>query len=146
MGPCKVFPIEPRTCLQRPCLGACISPSRKTHFANNEKKYGYEKYVDFVECNISRKKSHYARCPVLELLCNSLCGPLPNNLKIPGPNELDRQPQTRQRGCQGWELQMNRLLFANELVLHVWIFSTGSSARTWSVFCCVQLSRNENQG
>ena len=29
------------------------------------------------------------------------------------------------------------------LVLHAWIFSTGSSARIWSVFCCVRTSRNE---
>jgi len=30
---------------------------------------------------------------------------------------------------------MNRLLFADEVVLHAWIFSTGStSARIWSVF------------
>ena len=30
-------------------------PGRKTHFANKEKKYIYEKYVDWVEWNISRK-------------------------------------------------------------------------------------------
>ena len=41
--------------------------------------------------------------------------------------------------------RMNSLLFADELVLHAWIFSTGSSARIWSGFCCVQPSRNENQ-
>ena len=41
--------------------------------------------------------------------------------------------------------RMNRLLFAEELVLHEWIFSTGSSARIWSVFSCVRPSRNENQ-
>jgi len=25
------------------------------------------------------KKSHYAKCPSLEQLCNSLCGPLPKH-------------------------------------------------------------------
>jgi len=52
--------------------------------------------------------------------------------------ELDRQSQTRRRGCHCWELRMNYLLFEDELVLHVWIFSTGSSGRIWSVFCCVR--------
>ena len=41
--------------------------------------------------------------------------------------------------------RMNRLRFADEMVLHAWTFSTGSSARIWSVFCCVQPSRNEKQ-
>jgi len=39
--------------------------------------------------------------------------------------------------------RMNRLLFADGVVSHAWIFSTGSSARIWSVFCCVRLSRNK---
>ena len=29
------------------------------------------------------KKAHYARCPILELLCNSLCGPLPKKIGEP---------------------------------------------------------------
>ena len=40
--------------------------------------------------------------------------------------------------------RINRLHFADETVLHAWVFSTGSSACIWSVFCCVQPSRNEN--
>jgi len=36
------------------------------------KKYIYEKCVDLAEFNICRKKSHYARCLTLELLCNNL--------------------------------------------------------------------------
>ena len=41
--------------------------------------------------------------------------------------------------------RINRLLFAYELVLRAWIFATGSSARIWSVLCCVRPGRNENQ-
>jgi len=41
--------------------------------------------------------------------------------------------------------RMNHLLFADELVLRACIFSTGSSAHIWSIFCCVRPSRNENQ-
>jgi len=41
--------------------------------------------------------------------------------------------------------RMNRLRFADELVWHAWIFSTGSSAHFWSVLFCVWPSRNENQ-
>ena len=57
------------------------------------------------------KKSHYARCPALELLCNHLCGPLPKNLERPGLDELDRQPQTRRRRCHCRELQDERSVF-----------------------------------
>jgi len=38
------------------------------------------------------KKSHYAGCPALELLCNSLCGPLPKNVERPGLYEWIDQP------------------------------------------------------
>jgi len=51
-------------------------------------------------------------------------------------------------GVTVWKCMMpvNRLLFADELVLHAWIFSTGSSsARIWSVFWCLRPSRNENR-
>ena len=41
--------------------------------------------------------------------------------------------------------RMNCLRFADEMVLHAWIFSTGSSARIWSVFWCVRPNRNEKQ-
>ena len=41
--------------------------------------------------------------------------------------------------------RMNRLLFADKLVLHAWIFSTRSSAHIRLVLCCVWPSRNENQ-
>jgi len=37
--------------------------------------------------------------------------------------------QTRRRGCHCWELQDEPFAFADEFVLHAWIFSTGSSAR-----------------
>jgi len=49
------------------------------------------------------------------------------------------------KGATVGNCMMNRLLFANGLVLHAWIFSTGPSACIWSVFCCVRPSRNENQ-
>jgi len=41
--------------------------------------------------------------------------------------------------------RFNHFLFVDELVLHAWIFSTGSSARIWSVLFCVRPCRNENQ-
>jgi len=41
--------------------------------------------------------------------------------------------------------RMNHLLLADDLVLHAWIFLTGSSTRILSIFCCVRPSRNENQ-
>ena len=41
--------------------------------------------------------------------------------------------------------RMDHLFFADELVLHACIFSTASSARILSIFCCVRPSRNENQ-
>jgi len=81
----------------------------------------------------------------LKLLCNSLCGPLPKSLESLGLYESDRQSETPRRGCHFWELQDEPLLFADELVQHAWIFSTGSSARIWSIFCCVRPRRNENQ-
>jgi len=40
---------------------------------------------------------------------------------------------------------MNRLLCAGKLVLHAWIFATGSAPRVWLVFRCVRTRRNENQ-
>jgi len=58
---------------------------------------------------------------------------------------VDRQSQTVDIGVTVGNCKMKRLLFADELVLHAWIFATGSSARIWSVFCCVQPRRNENQ-
>jgi len=48
-------------------------------------------------------------------------------------------------GVTGGNCRMSRLRFAGELVLHVWIFSRGSSARIISFFCWVRPSRNENQ-
>ena len=76
------------------------------------------------------KKTHYVRCPAVELLCNSLCGPLSKNLESPGLYELDRDSHRRvDKGVTVGNCKMNRLLFVDELVLHTWIFSTGSSAR-----------------
>jgi len=75
----------------------------------------------------------------------SLCGPLPKNLESFSLYELnDRQSQTCRRGYHCWELQDEPFAFCG-LVGIAWIFSTGSSARIWSVFCCVRPSRNENQ-
>jgi len=39
----------------------------------------------------------------------------------------------------------NRLLFCGRIDTACVDLLTGSSAHTWSVFCCVQPSRNENQ-
>jgi len=51
------------------------------------------------------KKSLYARCLALGLLCNSLCGLSQKILKSPGLYELDRPSQTRRQRCHCWELQ-----------------------------------------
>jgi len=76
------------------------------------------------------KKSDYVRCPALELLCNSLCCPLLKNLECPGPYELDRDSRRRvDEDVTVGNFRMNRLLFADELVPHAWIISTGFSAR-----------------
>jgi len=40
----------------------------------------------------------------LDLLCNSLCGPLPKSLESPGLHELDRQSDS-------WEPQDKRFAF-----------------------------------
>ena len=49
------------------------------------------------------------------------------------------------KGVTVGNCRMNRLVCAGKLVLHGWIFPTGSSAGIWSVFCCVRPRRNENQ-
>ena len=68
------------------------------------------------------------RCPTLELLCNSLYGPLPKHLEFPGLYELDINSHRRvDEGVTVENWRMNCLLFADELVLHALIFSTGSS-------------------
>ena len=53
-----------------------ISPGCKTHFANDEKIFYLQRMCWFVRMWHIPKKSHYARCPALQLLSNSLCGPL----------------------------------------------------------------------
>ena len=79
------------------------------------KKYIYEKCFDLAELNICRKKSHYARCLALELLCNNLCGPLPKNLESPCLYELDTHSQTRRRECHCWELQDEPFAFCGRI-------------------------------
>jgi len=58
---------------------------------------------------------------------------LPKNLKSPGLYEFDTVIDDNHRrlhkGVTVGNYRMNRLLFADELALHAWIFSTGSSAR-----------------
>jgi len=51
-----------------------VSSSRKDISSIMKISYIYQKIVDLVECNIP-KQSHYVRCPILELLLNSLGGP-----------------------------------------------------------------------
>ena len=83
--------------------------------------------------------------PALELLHNSLFGPLPKIRRdLVYMYWIDSQRRVDEAITIG-NCGINRLLFAHELALHAWIFSTESSARIWSVFCCVQPNRNENQ-
>jgi len=51
----------------------------------------------------------------VELLCNSLCGPLPKTLKSPGLYELDRLSQKHRRGCHCWELQNEPFAFCGRI-------------------------------
>ena len=81
-----------------------ISPGRKIHCANNEKIY-LRKMCWFGRMYHIPKKSQYARCLALGLLCNSLCGLSQKILKSPGLYELDRPSQTRRQRCHCWELQ-----------------------------------------
>ena len=119
------------------------------HFANNEKILYLRKICWLGRMEHIPKKWHYARCPALELFCNSLCGPLPKILESPGLYESDRQSSTRQRGGLCWELQDESFAFICFLRMN-WYCMRGSSqqrssARIWSIFCCVRSSRNENQ-
>ena len=51
----------------------------------------------------------------LELLCNSLCGPLPKTLKSPCLYKLNGQSQTHRRGCHCWELQDEPFAFCGRI-------------------------------
>jgi len=51
------------------------------------------------------EKIAFSKMLALELLCNSLCGPLPKILESSCLYESNRHQQTRRRGCHGWELQ-----------------------------------------
>jgi len=51
-----------------------------------------------------------------ELLCNSLCVPLPNILESSGLYESNRHQQPRRRGCQCWQMQDELRFFADELM------------------------------
>ena len=95
------------------------------HFANNEKIIYLRKICWFGRMEHIPKKYHYARCPVLELFCNSLCGPLPKIWESPGL--LDSQSLTRRRRCHCWELQDESFAFCGRIssLLHAWIFSAG---------------------
>jgi len=53
-------------------------------FFSNKNDTFLTNFVCLVECDIP-KQSHYVTCPILELLCNSLCGPLTKSLEISGP-------------------------------------------------------------
>ena len=90
------------------------------------------------------KKSHQARCLALELLSNSLCGLYQKIWKalvymnwMESRRRLDKDVTV--------ELQDEPFAFCGRNGAACLIFSTGSSARIWSVFCCVGLSRNAKQ-
>jgi len=99
-------------------------------------KKNHEKFVDLIESNISRKKSHYSRCPTFELLCNSLSGRLPkkNCRALVYMNWIDSH-RPADEGVTGGNCRMNHLLFADELVLYAWISSTGSLFDRFNAAC-----------
>jgi len=122
-----------------------ISPGRKTHFAINEEIIHLRKIYWFGRMQHIPKKSHYARCLALELLCNSWRG-LSQEIwrALVYMNWTDSHRRVDKDVIVG-NCRMNSLLFAYELLLHAWIFATGSSAHVWSVLWCVRPRRNENQ-
>ena len=54
-------------------------------------------------------------CWALKVLCNSVCGPIPKHFESPGLYEVDRQSQTRRRGCHCWELQNEPFAFCGRI-------------------------------
>jgi len=74
----------------------------------------------------------------LEVLCNSLCGPLQKFEEPWSILIIDRHSETCRRGCHCWELQDEPLAFWGRIGTACVNFSTGSSARIWSVFRCVR--------
>ena len=60
-----------------------ISPVRKTHFANNEKIIYLRITCWFSRMQHITKKSHFAGCSALELLCHSSCGSPQKNVERP---------------------------------------------------------------
>jgi len=108
-----------------------ISPGRKTHFANNEKITYSRKMCWLGRMEHIPKKSHYAKCSTLELLCNSLCGLSQKSWRaLIYMNWIDSHRRV-DKGVTIGNYRMNHLRFAGKLVLHAWILSTGSSAGIW---------------
>ena len=74
-------------------------PARKDIFSVMENEY-LRTFIGLVGYNMSR--DNHIKMSAPELLCNSLCGPLP---KILETYDLDRQSQPSRRGCHRWEQQ-----------------------------------------
>jgi len=109
-----------------------------------KKIYIYEKCVDLVECNISRK-NHITHDVRPSNCCATAHQVLFQNFwrALVYTNLIDSH--RRVEGVTFGNCKMNRLLFAVELVLHAWIVSIGSPARISLVFYCVRPSRNKKQ-
>jgi len=102
-----------------------ISPGRKKHFANNEKIIYLRKMCWLGRMEHIPKKSHCARCPALELLCNSLCGlPLKNWRALVYVNWIDSHRPV-DKGVNVGNCRMNRVLLC--VLLANWYHMRGSS-------------------
>jgi len=117
-----------------------ISPGRKTHLLIMKKSHIYKKCVH----NISRK-NHITQDVRPSNCCSTAYVVLSQKFGEPDLYEIDRQSQTRRRGCHCWELHDEPLTFCGRVVtacvdLHNRVFST-----LFIVLCCVRPSRNENQ-
>ena len=94
-----------------------ISPGRKTHFANNEIPYStvylHKMWWLGRMQHIPRKtlRKMFGPRTVVQYLMSSF----PKNLKSLGLYELDRQSQTRRRGCHCWELQGEPFVFCGRI-------------------------------
>jgi len=101
-----------------------ISPGHKIM-----KKYFIYKKCDDLECNISRKK-HIAQDVQPSNCCAIAYVVLSQKIRraLVYMNWIDNHRHVDE-GFNVGNCRMNRLFFADELVLHAWIFTTGSSAR-----------------
>ena len=94
---------SPTTARATDLTGEAIPLGRKTHFANNEKVIIYEKSIDLVDCNISRKNNITldvwpSNCCAITYMVHS------QKIESPGLYELDRTAMSNPNGLLSQKL------------------------------------------